>query len=56
MATTSDKPLVKVNGVKYRWPTKPVAVVCIDGGDPAYLQQFLKDDQIFDFAINGTPQ
>jgi len=50
MATTSDKPLVKVNGVKYRWPTKPVVVVCIDGGDPAYLQQFLKDGAIPNIA------
>lgn len=50
MATTSDKPLVNVNGVKYRWPTKPVVVVCIDGGDPAYLQQYLKDGAIPNIA------
>jgi len=30
-----------VNGTSYRWPKAPVAVVCIDGGDPAYLRQFL---------------
>src|SRR6185503_14637616 len=36
-----DKALVDVNGVKYRWPKKPVVVVCIDGGDPAYLREYL---------------
>ena len=37
---------VSVNGNRYRWPDRPVVVVCIDGGDPAYLQQFLKDGSI----------
>ena len=41
-----EKTLVDVNGVKYRWPKRPVAVVCIDGGDPAYLRQFLADGSI----------
>ena len=27
-----------VNGTDYRWPDRPVVVVCIDGGDPAYLE------------------
>ena len=26
-----------VNGIDYRQPRRPVVVVCIDGGDPAYL-------------------
>ena len=29
---------VAVNGTDYRWPSRPVVVVCIDGGDPAYLE------------------
>lgn len=37
---------VNVNGVSYRWPAKPVAVVCIDGGDPAYLQRYLAEGAI----------
>jgi phosphonoacetate hydrolase len=41
---------LEVNGVKYRWPTKPVAVVCIDGGDPAYLRQFLAEGAIPNIA------
>lgn len=34
---------VNVNGIAYRWPHRPVVVVCIDGGDPAYLRRFLDD-------------
>jgi phosphonoacetate hydrolase len=41
-----QKPSVEVNGVSYRWPGRPVAVVCIDGGDPAYLRECLKDGAI----------
>ncbi|HEY8252690.1 MAG TPA: phosphonoacetate hydrolase [Burkholderiales bacterium] len=44
------KDTVTVNGTRYRWPKKPVAVVCIDGGDPAYLQQFLRDGSIPNIA------
>jgi phosphonoacetate hydrolase len=42
--------LVEVNGVRYRWPQRPVAVVCIDGGDPAYLQEFLRQGAIPNIA------
>jgi phosphonoacetate hydrolase len=38
---TSDKPKVRVNGTEYGWPRKPVVVVCIDGGDPAYFDHGL---------------
>ncbi len=27
--------------MRYRWPRRPVVVVCIDGGDPAYLREGL---------------
>ena len=33
----------ELNGVTYRWPGKPVVVVCVDGGDPAYIEQGLRD-------------
>lgn len=36
-------PSVTLNGIVYRRPSRPVVVVCIDGGDPAYLDQGLKD-------------
>ena len=41
---------VTVNGVQYRWPEKPLVVVCIDGGDPAYFRRFLADGAIPNIA------
>ena len=46
----ASKPTVHVNGIDYRWPLRPVVVVCIDGGDPAYLQQFLSEGIIPNIA------
>jgi phosphonoacetate hydrolase len=39
-ATTAPAP-IDVNGVRYRWPERPVVVVCNDGGDPEYLDAAL---------------
>ncbi len=39
----TERPAVELNGVTYRWPSRPVVVVCIDGGDPRYIDQGLKD-------------
>ena len=47
---SNAKPTVYVNGIDYRWPLRPVVVVCIDGGDPAYLRQFLADGSIPNIA------
>lgn len=41
---------VVVNDVDYRWPLRPVVVICIDGGDPAYLHQFLSDGSVPNIA------
>ena len=41
---------VVVNGIAYRWPIRPVVVVCIDGGDPSYLRQFLAEGTIPNIA------
>src|SRR5260370_9819096 len=38
-----DTPAVSLNGVTYRWPRRPVVVVCIDGGDPAYFERGVRD-------------
>ena len=38
-----DKTSVNLNGVTYRWPSRPVAVVCIDGGDPEYIDSGVRD-------------
>ncbi|MFT3820143.1 MAG: phosphonoacetate hydrolase [Rubrivivax sp.] len=45
----SSAPLT-INGTPYRWPLRPVVVVCIDGGDPRYLQQYLADGSIPNIA------
>jgi phosphonoacetate hydrolase len=37
---------IELNGTTYRWPSRPVVVVCIDGGDPAYLDAALKQGVI----------
>jgi len=50
MPSTQEKKPVTANGISYRWPNKPVVVVCIDGGDPAYFQQFLADGAIPNIA------
>jgi len=42
----SNKPTIDVNGTAYRWPQRPVVVVCIDGGDPAYLRRFLDEGAV----------
>ena len=44
------QPEVSVNGISYRWPGSPVVVVCIDGGDPAYLRQALDEGAIPNIA------
>jgi len=41
---------LELNGVSYRRPQQPVVVVCIDGGDPAYIEQGLKDGIIPNIA------
>ncbi|MGH8699139.1 MAG: phosphonoacetate hydrolase, partial [Burkholderiales bacterium] len=50
METAPQRTVVNVNGVDYRWPKRPVAVVCIDGGDPAYLERYLEDGCIPNIA------
>jgi phosphonoacetate hydrolase len=49
-ATGRRRPGVSLNGVDYRWPDRPVVVVCIDGGDPAYIDQGLMDGSIPNIA------
>jgi len=41
--TSATGPEIRLNGVRYRWPDRPVVVVCNDGGDPAYFDRALKD-------------
>jgi phosphonoacetate hydrolase len=37
---------IELNGVAYRWPSRPVVVVCIDGGDPRYFERGIRDGVI----------
>src|SRR5262249_43260471 len=34
---------IELNGIRYGWPSEPVAGVCIDGGDPAYFERGVRD-------------
>ncbi len=36
----------ELNGVRYEGLKRPVVVVCIDGGDPAYIEQGLRDGTV----------
>lgn len=38
-----SKESVSVNGRDYAWPKQTVVVVCIDGSEPAYIEQAIKD-------------
>ena len=33
------RPTIEVNGRSYRWPRRPLAVVCIDGSEPDYMDR-----------------
>ncbi|MBL0085367.1 MAG: phosphonoacetate hydrolase [Ideonella sp.] len=50
MSSQPSATTVQVNATHFRWPLRPVVVVCIDGGDPRYLQQFLADGSIPNIA------
>jgi len=38
-----NHPSISLNGVTYQKPSRPVVVVCIDGGDPSYIKQGISD-------------
>ncbi len=40
MSTT--KPEITVNGRSYKWPNRPVVAVCVDGSEPAYIEEAIK--------------
>jgi phosphonoacetate hydrolase len=33
---------VTLNGARYRWPDKPLVVVCVDGSEPAYIPEAIR--------------
>ncbi|MEI7429838.1 MAG: phosphonoacetate hydrolase [Betaproteobacteria bacterium] len=38
-----NHPSISLNGVTYQRPSRPVVVVCIDGGDPSYFEKGICD-------------
>lgn len=40
---SDENKVVSVNGRDYAWPKQPVVVVCIDGSEPAYIEQAIAD-------------
>jgi phosphonoacetate hydrolase len=50
VSRNGDNPTVSVNGVSYGWPKRPVVVVCIDGGDPSYIESGLRSGIIPNIA------
>src|SRR5437764_7733 len=40
--TLMVKASVRVNGREYRWPERPVVVVCVDGCEPDYISQAIE--------------
>lgn len=39
-----DNKTIHLNDVDYAWPTRPIVVVCIDCGDPAYIERGILPD------------
>jgi phosphonoacetate hydrolase len=48
--SSAPSPEIRLNGVRYRWPDRPVVVICNDGGDPAYIDRALADGIIPNIA------
>ena len=38
-----SKDQIKLNGIEYNWPKKPVVMVCIDVSDPEYINRGIED-------------
>ena len=38
--------IVNVNGRDYEWPSKPLAVICIDGSEPEYIEKAVQAGQM----------
>ena len=38
--------IVNVNGRDYEWPAKPLAVICIDGSEPEYIEKAVQAGQM----------
>ena len=54
MPMNSDKTPVNVNGTMYRWPQKPLAGVCIDGGDPLIVMDDADVEKAAELVASGS--
>jgi phosphonoacetate hydrolase len=55
--TTSPERTLTVNGRNYRWPDRPLVVICVDGCEPDYINQAIlagKAPFFASLAQNGT--
>jgi phosphonoacetate hydrolase len=39
---SQNKYAVTLNGARYRWPDRPLVVVCVDGSEPAYIPEAIR--------------
>lgn len=46
MSVEQTRPTVQANGREYKWPHRPVVVVCFDGCDPAYIAAAQEENAI----------
>ena len=54
---SQNKHAVTLNGARYRWPDKPLVVVCVDGSEPAYIPEAIRAGVapfLARLAANGT--
>ena len=42
MNAASTPRSITINGRRYKWPDKPVVIVCVDGSEPDYIEQAIK--------------
>jgi len=42
MSERSPKETMEVNGRRYRWPSRPLVVVCVDGCEPDYVTEAIE--------------
>ena len=54
MSERSRKETLEVNGRRYRWPSRPIVVVCVDGCEPDYVTEAIEAGSAPWFAsLNG---
>ena len=47
-----SKEMIQLNEIEYAWPKNTVVVVCIDGGDPEYIDSGIEDGIIPNMRVS----